>query len=165
MTTQSDRETIAARWLIEQDDPGFSDEQLAELTQWIMQSADNCRTYVRLVRAWRWAVLLRRSAPPVVYRKKAPEGTSSRRSKVDRRFGNVLRAHREARGITQAELAELSGMRVSEISQYEAGTRSLSLLSMYVLARALRVPASRLISQLEKTITGKANTRRKRKSQ
>src|SRR6185503_1314360 len=111
MTTQSDRETIAARWLIEQDDPDFSDAQLAELTQWIRQSEENCRTYVRLVRAWRWAVLLHRSEQP---------------------------------GLTQAELADLSGMRVSDISQYEGGARSLTLLSMYVLARALRVPASRL---------------------
>src|SRR5262245_24457766 len=115
MTTQSDRETIAARWLIEQDDPDFSDAQLAELTQWIRQSDENCTTYVRLVRAWRWAVLLHRAEPPVVYRKKAPEGTSSRKSKVDRRFGSLLRAYREQRGLTQAELADLSGMRIGDI--------------------------------------------------
>jgi transcriptional regulator with XRE-family HTH domain len=76
----------------------------------------------------------------------------------------LLRAYREQRGLTQAELADLSGMRVSDIGQYEDGTRSLTLLSMYVLARALRVPASRLIPELEKTITGKTAKRRKRKS-
>jgi len=78
MTTESERETIAARWLIEQDDPDFSDGQRAELTRWIMQSADNCNTYVRLVRAWRWAVLLHRAEPPIVHRKAAPVGSSSR---------------------------------------------------------------------------------------
>src|SRR6185436_773758 len=88
MTTESERETIAARWLIEQDDPDFSDGQRAELTRWIMQSADNCNTYVRLVRAWRWAVLLHRAEPPIVHRKAAPVGSSSRKSKVDHRFGD-----------------------------------------------------------------------------
>jgi ribosome-binding protein aMBF1 (putative translation factor) len=164
MTTESDRETIAARWLIEQDDPDFSDGQRAELTRWIMQSADNCNTYVRLVRAWRWAVLLHRAEPPIVHRKAAPVGSSSRKSKVDRRFGDVLRAYREGRGISRGELADLCGMRASEISQIEAGIQSLTILSLYVLARALEVPASRLISQLEKTISGRKSARRKRKS-
>jgi ribosome-binding protein aMBF1 (putative translation factor) len=164
MTTESDRETIAARWLIEQDDPDFSDGQRAELTRWIMQSADNCNTYVRLVRAWRWAVLLHRAEPPIVHRKAAPVGSSSRKSKVDRRFGDVLRAYREDRGLSRAELADLCGMRAGEISDIEAGIQSLTILSLYVLARALEVPASRLISQLEKTISGRKSAPRKRKS-
>jgi len=164
MTTESERETIAARWLIEQDDPDFSDERRAELTRWIMQSADNCNTYVRLVRAWRWAVLLHRAEPPIVHRKVAPVGTSSRSSKVDRRFGDVLRGYREERDLSQADLAELCGMRASEIEQIEAGVQSLTILSLYVLARALEVPASRLVSQLEKTIGGRKSVPRKRKS-
>jgi ribosome-binding protein aMBF1 (putative translation factor) len=164
MTTESDRETVAARWLIQQDDPDFSETQHEELTQWLMQSADNCRTYVRLVRAWRWAVILHRAEPPVIHRKTAAKGISSRRAKIDRRFGSLLRARREDRGLTQAELADLCGMRVSEVSQIEAGLRSLTLLSLYVLARALNISASRLISQLEKDVRGKAATPRKRKS-
>jgi ribosome-binding protein aMBF1 (putative translation factor) len=164
MTTESARETIAARWLIEQDNPDFTDEQRAELTRWIMQSADNCNTYVRLVRAWRWAVLLHRAEPPIVHRKAAPVGTSSRKSKVDRRFGDMLRAYREERGLSQAELADLCGMRPSEIRQIEAGIQSLTILSLYVLARALEVSASSLVSQLEKTIAGTKSASRKRKS-
>ena len=164
MTTESERETIAARWLIEQDDPDFSDEQRAELTRWIMQSADNCNTYVRLVRAWRWAVLLHRAEPPIVHRKAAPVGTSSRVSKVDRRFGDMLRAYREERHLSQAELADLCGMRSSEIRQIEAGIQSLTILSLYVLARALEVPASKLVLQLEKALGERKSAPRKRKS-
>ena len=70
MTTQSERESIAARWLIEQDDPDFSDEQREELARWLMQSVENCSSYLRLVRAWRWTVLLRRDETPVIYRKR-----------------------------------------------------------------------------------------------
>ena len=162
MATESERETIAARWLIEQDDPDFSDEQQEELVRWITLSIDNCRTYVQLVRAWRWAVVLHRAEPPMVHRKTAPEGTSSRRSQLDRRLGSVLRARRQELGLTQSELADLCGLRASEISQIETGMRSLTLLTLYVLARGLKVPASRLVSLLEDAMRGK--TPRKRKS-
>lgn len=163
MATESERETIAARWLIEQDDPDFTDEQQGELVRWIMKSAENCRTYTRLVRAWRWAVLLHRAEPPIVYRKKAPAGTSSRQSQVNRAFGRVLRARREELGFAQFEVADLCGMSPDEVHEIETGEQSLTLLSLYVLAKGLKVPAEKLISQLEQAIGGKA-VRPKRKS-
>ncbi len=67
MTPQADRESIAARWLIEQDGPAFSDEQRDALARWLVESVENCRTYLRLVRAWRRTVLLRRNETPLVY--------------------------------------------------------------------------------------------------
>jgi ferric-dicitrate binding protein FerR (iron transport regulator) len=170
MTTQSEREAIAARWLIEQDDPDFSDEQREELARWLMQSVENCDTYVRLVRAWRWTVLLYRDEAPLVYDKRETKSADtpanrrpSRKGSLDRRFGSLLRARREEKGQTQAELAARSGMRPSEISQIEMGTRALTLTSTYVLARALEIAPSRLVSQLEKTMSGKPSTPRGRK--
>jgi ferric-dicitrate binding protein FerR (iron transport regulator) len=161
-TTQSDREDIAARWLIAQDDPAFSDEQREELARWLMQSIDNCDAYVQLVRAWRWAAILYRGEAPLVYgrRRKAAKGStsrqpSSRTSLIDRGFGNLLRAHREERGLTQAELAARTGMRSSEISRLETGARTLTLTSTYVIARALGMSPSRLVSELESLLRGR----------
>jgi hypothetical protein len=55
-------------------------------------------------------------------------------------------------------------MRAREISQIETGIQSLTILSLYVLARALEVSASRLMSQLEKSIDGRKSAPRRRKS-
>jgi ferric-dicitrate binding protein FerR (iron transport regulator) len=76
---RADRETIAARWLIEQDDPNFSDAQRIKLARWLVQDIKNCEAYVQLVRAWRWAVLLRPTKPA------APQRSRSRTSKIERR--------------------------------------------------------------------------------
>jgi ferric-dicitrate binding protein FerR (iron transport regulator) len=167
-TTQSDREDIAARWLIAQDNPAFSDQQREELARWLMQSIDNCDAYLQLVRAWRWTAILYRGEAPLVYdrRRKVGEGSasrqpSSRTSSIDRGFGNLLRAHREERGLTQAELAARTGMRSSEISRLETGARTLTLTSTYVLARALGMSPSRLVSELESILRGKKSGRTK----
>lgn len=173
MTTQSERETIAARWLIKQDDPEFTEEQCEELVKWLIQSVENCRTYVELVGAWRWTVLLYPDEVPLMYESghsKASGATDtstrapSRKGALDRRFGNLLRSTREQRGFSQAELAARAGMRVGEIGRIETGERPLTLDSTYVLARALGVAPSRLVAQLERVMRGKAAAPRKRKS-
>jgi plasmid maintenance system antidote protein VapI len=164
--TQPDRERIAARWLIEQDDPHFSGEQREELARWLMESIENCHAYLRLVRAWRWTALLYRDATPVVYTKRRaePEGAegrtgsrqvSSRKARIDRRFGGLLRDHRVAKGLTQTELAARAGMDRVYISGVEAGTRTLTLTTTFLLARALGVSPSRLLSRLENSLLAK----------
>jgi ferric-dicitrate binding protein FerR (iron transport regulator) len=173
-TTQSERESIAARWLIAQDDPAFSDPQREELARWLMQSIDNCDAYLQLVRAWRWTAILYRGEAPLVYDKRrreekgtASRQTSSRTGSIDRGFGSLLRAHREELGLSQAELAARTGMRSSEISRLETGARTLTLTSTYVIARALEISPSRLVSELEKVLRGKkpggTKTRRRRR--
>jgi ferric-dicitrate binding protein FerR (iron transport regulator) len=172
MTTQSEREKIAARWLIEQDDPDFSDQQRAELARWLMQSMENCETYVRMVRVWRWTVLLYQDEEPLVYEKRRSKNAGAstgagkrppRRASFDRAFGSLLRARREEQGLSQADLAKRAGMRASEISEIETGARTLTLTSTYLLARALEMAASRLMSQLEKTMSRKPTVPLKRK--
>jgi HTH-type transcriptional regulator / antitoxin HipB len=168
-TTQPDREGIAARWLIEQDDPAFSDRQREQLARWLMESFENLQAYLELVSAWRWTLVLYRDEAPVVYEKRRKSGdaaatSSTTRSLIDRRFGSVLRVLREARGFSQSELAMRAGMRVGEIDRLEAGTRSLTLPTTYVLAGALGVSASRLVSELEPAFRGKKPAREKKKA-
>ena len=46
---------------------------------------------------------------------------------LDTELGNVIRARRKALGITQAELADLSGISVRTIVEIESGGNSISL--------------------------------------
>ena len=46
---------------------------------------------------------------------------------LDTELGNVIRARRKALGITQAELADLSGISVRTIVEIENGGNSISL--------------------------------------
>ena len=173
MTTQAERELTAARWLIEQDDPAFSDAQREQLARWLLQSYENCDTYIRMVRTWRWAVLLYEDEPPLTHSKRRGKraGTrgssprlSSRMISLNRRLGGLLRSLRERQGLSQSELADRSGMRSGEISEIEVGASTLSFLSVCLLSRALETDPSRLALQLEKAIGGKASSRRKRKA-
>jgi ferric-dicitrate binding protein FerR (iron transport regulator) len=84
MSSREELEHQAARFLIEQDDPNFSDEQRAELTRWMMQSVEHCKAYLQLVRSWRWTVLLYRDDAPRVHEK---SGTSPLQRALDRSFG------------------------------------------------------------------------------
>jgi ferric-dicitrate binding protein FerR (iron transport regulator) len=173
MTTQSERELTAARWLIEQDDPAFSDAQRAQLAKWLMQSYENCDTYIRMVRTWRWTVLLYEGEPPLAHSKqrRKPAGArgasprlSARMIALNRRLGALLRSCREAQGLSQSELAAKSSMRVDEINEIEAGASTLSFLSACLLSRGLEIAPSRLVSQLEKAMGGETSGRPRRKS-
>jgi DNA-directed RNA polymerase specialized sigma24 family protein len=62
-TMQADRERAAARWLIEQDDPQFSDEQRAAFAIWFSASKENRSTYLSLARSWHRTHALRRRGP------------------------------------------------------------------------------------------------------
>lgn len=46
---------------------------------------------------------------------------------LDTELGNVIQARRKALGITQAELADLSGISVRTIGEIESGGNSISL--------------------------------------
>src|SRR5262245_58886215 len=109
MTVERDCEHIAARWLIEQHDAEFSDEQRDELARWLVSNIDNCIAYLKLVRAWRRMALLRRGQLPMPYgsRPYAREkfGSPHRErvlaaagdlARVTQAFGKALRDHRRA---------------------------------------------------------------------
>jgi transcriptional regulator with XRE-family HTH domain len=60
-----------------------------------------------------------------------------------------LRALRTERGLTQATVAERSGITRTNVMRHEAGVHSPSLTSVLRLARALEVPPSALLSALD----------------
>jgi ribosome-binding protein aMBF1 (putative translation factor) len=173
MTTQSERELTAARWLIDQDDPDFSDAQRAQLVGWLMQSYENLDTYIQMVRTWRWTVLMYEDEPPLVRRKnRARTGGSSASSAaqssriiaLNRRLGGLLRSLREQQGLSKKDLAGKVGMRAGEIDEIEVGASALSFLYACLLSRALDIAPSRLASRLEKAISGETSGTRRRKS-
>lgn len=57
-----------------------------------------------------------------------------------------IKKYREAKGISQAELAFISGISVSNISKYETGNRVPKTDYLIKLAKALDVPLSSLTS-------------------
>lgn len=61
--------------------------------------------------------------------------------------GNRLRRLRKMKGITQAELAELTGVSQPAISQLENGTRSMDLQWMRTFARALQCAPADILEE------------------
>ncbi len=64
------------------------------------------------------------------------------------RFGMNVRAARQARGWTQEELAEQSGMSAVQISRVERGVREVRLTTLLRIARALQTAPGHLLEDL-----------------
>jgi transcriptional regulator with XRE-family HTH domain len=62
-------------------------------------------------------------------------------------FALTLKNAREAKGLTQAELGELSGLSQTWISHYESGRRLPSLGKLVKLADALDASTDHLLSR------------------
>ena len=60
------------------------------------------------------------------------------------RFGLAVRSLRNERQLTQEQLAELSELHVTYISQVERGLKNLSLFNMHRIAEALHVSPAEL---------------------
>lgn len=63
---------------------------------------------------------------------------------------NKLKQYREAAGITQAELAKLTGISVRVIQNYEQGTRPLNgarAITVYQIAKALNCTVEDLLEK------------------
>ena len=76
---------------------------------------------------------------------------------VMRRFGDVIRDCRTARGLTQSGLAEISSIDRSYLANMEAGEHSPTIIVLWRLARALRVTPSHMIATLEKVVDGSSH--------
>lgn len=63
--------------------------------------------------------------------------------------GGKIKEAREAKGITQKKLGELSGISESTIRKYELGNRSPKIETLLKIATALDVPVITLKSDLE----------------
>ncbi|MHA4867253.1 helix-turn-helix domain-containing protein [Duganella sp. PWIR1] len=75
---------------------------------------------------------------------------------LEARIGAQIRAFRKAKGYTQAELAELSGVDNMTISRLENGVRMPTVEHLLKLARVLDVSASRLLGEGERTVSSEA---------
>jgi XRE family transcriptional regulator, regulator of sulfur utilization len=60
-------------------------------------------------------------------------------------IGEVVQKIRVAQGLTQAQLAERSGLHQQAIGQMERGTYSVTLRTLEKIASALGVPMSRML--------------------
>ena len=65
------------------------------------------------------------------------------------RFGNRIRELRKAQGLSQEDFASLCGLDRTYISGIERGVRNISLLNLFVLAKALRISVSELMQELK----------------
>lgn len=64
------------------------------------------------------------------------------------RFGSTIREHREARDLTQDQLADAAGLNRAHISLIERGHRSVRLETIERLARALQVQPGDLLPRI-----------------
>lgn len=62
-------------------------------------------------------------------------------------FGNVIRSHRLALGISQEELADRAGLHRTYIGSVERGERNVSIINIYAIARALGTKPGVLLTQ------------------
>ena len=63
-------------------------------------------------------------------------------------FGRRVREHREAQGLSQIELGELSDLHFTFISSIERGKRNPTLTSIVRLAHGLQLDAAELVTGL-----------------
>jgi transcriptional regulator with XRE-family HTH domain len=78
-----------------------------------------------------------------------PRAKPPSKEKVQVTFGAAVRAHREAKLLTQQQLAELADLHTNYVSSVERGERNLGLHNVARLAHALEIPVSVLIASLD----------------
>jgi transcriptional regulator with XRE-family HTH domain len=64
-------------------------------------------------------------------------------------FGQAVRKFRLQKGMSQEKLAELADIHRTYIGDVERGTRNIALINMTRIAKAMGVPLSRLIVEME----------------
>lgn len=74
-----------------------------------------------------------------------PEPTDNSTARTRAAFGRALSEHRAARGLTQAQLAERSGLTQPIISRFENGIQTPTLTHLDALGGALGLTAAQLV--------------------
>lgn len=67
-----------------------------------------------------------------------------RDDKLLKRFARNLKKARVAKGMTQEDLSDKSGLALSQIARIETGKLNMSIGTVYALLKALNVPANEL---------------------
>jgi transcriptional regulator with XRE-family HTH domain len=78
-----------------------------------------------------------------------PRSRPPSKEKVQVTFGAAVRAQREAKLLTQQQLAELADLHTNYVSSVERGERNIGLHNVARLAYALDLPVSALVSPLD----------------
>jgi transcriptional regulator with XRE-family HTH domain len=78
-----------------------------------------------------------------------PRSKPPSKEKVQVTFGAAVRARREARRLTQEQVAELAELHVNYLSSVERGERNIGLHNIARLAYALDMTVSALLSALD----------------
>jgi transcriptional regulator with XRE-family HTH domain len=71
------------------------------------------------------------------------------RSQSHAALGRAVKEFRSVRGVSQEDLAHLSGMHRTYLGGIERGERNVSYANLKRLAQALEVPASELLARAE----------------
>jgi transcriptional regulator with XRE-family HTH domain len=71
---------------------------------------------------------------------------------IEEAFGEIIRELRKEHQISQEKLAEVSNLDRSFISLLECGHKQPSLITIFQLAKAFNLSASKLLSFVEKKI-------------
>lgn len=64
-------------------------------------------------------------------------------------FGSVLKAKRQAAGLTQEELAFQASLHTTSVSYFERGLRQPTLHTVFMLSKVLSMRASDLVGEVE----------------
>lgn len=73
--------------------------------------------------------------------------------KIEQAFGLALRNSRTERNLSQEKLADISGLHRTYISLLERGAKSPSLITIFTLAKALKVKPHHLIHLTEEKLS------------
>ena len=80
---------------------------------------------------------------------------------IEEAFGEVIRDLRKANQISQEKLAEVSKLDRSFISLLECGHKQPSLITIFQLAKAFNLSASRILSLAEEKINKQVGKKKK----
>jgi transcriptional regulator with XRE-family HTH domain len=83
---------------------------------------------------------------------------------IEEAFGKVIRELRKADRISQEKLAEISKLDRSFISLLECGRKQPSLITIFQLAKALNLSASKIVSLVEGKIKKETRTKNNSRS-
>jgi len=80
------------------------------------------------------------------------ESTYSTVDELPQLFGDVIRARREAAGLSQEALADAANLHRTYISMLERGERTPSFGTVHLLAKALKTTMTSLVSATERKL-------------
>lgn len=79
-------------------------------------------------------------------------------STVKQHFGTTLKALRQAKGLSQEQLAERAETQANYISMIESGKRQPTVAKVFSLASGLEMSVADLMRYVEASIAGKLDT-------